>query len=81
MTFIVTELMNFTSRNQSRKRSYQKSNEIFVLEEQSKDKDRMPIIIEDIDFDDRNSLINFNRVYHLYYQCLENRDDKTSSKC
>ncbi|EFA79789.1 hypothetical protein PPL_06608 [Heterostelium album PN500] len=73
--------MSFPSRNQSRKRSYQESNEIFVLEEQSKDKDRKPIIIEDIDFDDLNSLINFNRVYHLYYQCLENRDDKTRSQC
>ncbi|EFA86159.1 hypothetical protein PPL_00721 [Heterostelium album PN500] len=70
------------SIDQSRKRSYQESNEIFVfLEEQSKDKDRIPIIIEDIDFDDLNSLIKFNRVYHLYYQCLENRDDKTRSQC
>ncbi|EFA79793.1 hypothetical protein PPL_06612 [Heterostelium album PN500] len=67
--------------NQSRKRTCQESNEIAVFEEESKDKDRIPINNDDIVFDNRNSLINFNRVYHLYYQCLESRDDQMRSQC
>ncbi|EFA79794.1 hypothetical protein PPL_06613 [Heterostelium album PN500] len=68
-----------TTENPSRKRTYQESNEIVVEERPN---DRISTInIDGIDFDDRNSLINFNRVYHLYYQCLESRDDQMRSQC
>ncbi|EFA79615.1 hypothetical protein PPL_07474 [Heterostelium album PN500] len=44
-------------------------------------KDDYPINVEGIDFNDQNSLINFNRIYNLYYECLENGNDSLRSQC
>ncbi|EFA79602.1 hypothetical protein PPL_07461 [Heterostelium album PN500] len=37
--------------------------------------------LEGIDFKDLNSLINLNRIYNLYYQCLESGNDSLRSQC
>ncbi|EFA79609.1 hypothetical protein PPL_07468 [Heterostelium album PN500] len=58
------------------KRSYQETTSV-----EEEDLVQQPIKVEDIDFSDLNSLINFNRIYNLYYQCLESRNDSLRSKC
>ncbi|EFA79606.1 hypothetical protein PPL_07465 [Heterostelium album PN500] len=61
------------------KRSYHEITS--VVEEEQKVDLVQPINVEDIDFSDLNSLINFNRIYNLYYQCLESRNDSLRSQC
>ncbi|EFA79623.1 hypothetical protein PPL_07482 [Heterostelium album PN500] len=43
--------------------------------------EEFPILVEGIDFKDQNSLINFNRIYNLYYDCLESRNGSLRSQC
>ncbi|EFA79621.1 hypothetical protein PPL_07480 [Heterostelium album PN500] len=43
--------------------------------------EEFPILVEGIDFKDQNSLINFNRIYNLYYECLESRNDSLRAQC
>ncbi|EFA79611.1 hypothetical protein PPL_07470 [Heterostelium album PN500] len=62
------------------KRSYHEITSVVEVEQKG-DIVQQPIIVEDIDFSDLNSLINFNRIYNLYYQCLESRNDSLRSQC
>ncbi|EFA86576.1 hypothetical protein PPL_00377 [Heterostelium album PN500] len=62
--------------NLTRNRSYLYSN----FQEEEPDNEII-INIEGIDSNNQFSLINFNRIFNLYYKCLENSDDQTRSQC
>ncbi|EFA79632.1 hypothetical protein PPL_07491 [Heterostelium album PN500] len=59
-----------------------RSNQETTTSVKKKQKDEQLIIVEEaIELNDLNSLINFNRIYNLYYQCLESRNDIFRSQC